>query len=164
MSEFEPFDDGLARIVDPSPEKGRSCAATSNWTSTSVGVAPSRTSGCTSAPPRARRGDGPRPARGSAWLGKTSLAHIIAEELGVEFAGQRSGHRAWRRSRGHLHSLGPRVLFVTNSSPDRAVEEVLYPALEDLESTSCLDGPGAQSVSIDLPRFTLVGAGRELAC
>jgi Holliday junction DNA helicase RuvB len=95
-------------------------------------------------------------------LGKTSLAHIIAEELGVEIRPtsgpviERGGDLA-----AILNSLQPReVLFIDEIHRlNRAVEEVLYPALEDFRIDVMLgQGPGAQSVSIELPRFTLVGA------
>jgi holliday junction DNA helicase RuvB len=95
-------------------------------------------------------------------LGKTSLAHIIAEELGVELRPtsgpviERGGDLA-----ALLNNLGPRdVLFIDEIHRlNRAVEEVLYPAVEDFRIDLMLgQGPGAQSVSIPLPRFTLIGA------
>ncbi|MCB9681269.1 MAG: Holliday junction branch migration DNA helicase RuvB [Alphaproteobacteria bacterium] len=95
-------------------------------------------------------------------LGKTSLAYIIAEELGVEVrtaAGptlERGGDLA-----AILSSLGEReVLFIDEiHRMNRAVEEVLYPALEDFEIDVVVGaGPGAQSIKLPLPRFTLVGA------
>ena len=95
-------------------------------------------------------------------LGKTSLAHIIAEELGVDVRPtsgpvvERSGDLA-----AILNSLGEReVLFIDEIHRlNRAVEEVLYSAVEDFRVDLMLgQGPGAQSVSMALPRFTLVGA------
>ena len=95
-------------------------------------------------------------------LGKTSLAHIIAEELGVEIRPtsgpviERGGDLA-----AILNSLGEReVLFIDEIHRlNRAVEEVLYPAVEDFRIDLMLgQGPGAQSVSIPLPPFTLIGA------
>jgi Holliday junction DNA helicase RuvB len=95
-------------------------------------------------------------------LGKTSMAYIIAEELGVDVrtaAGptlERGGDLA-----AILTSLGEReVLFIDEVHRlPRTVEEVLYPALEDFEIDVILgSGPGAQSVKLPLPRFTLVGA------
>ena len=95
-------------------------------------------------------------------LGKTSLAHIIAEELGVDIrpsSGQiieRGGDLA-----AILNSLQPReVLFIDEIHRlNRAVEEVLYPAVEDFRIDLMLgQGPGAQSVSLPLPPFTLIGA------
>lgn len=95
-------------------------------------------------------------------LGKTSLAHIIAEELGVELRPtsgpviDRGGDLA-----AILNGLGEReVLFIDEIHRlNRAVEEVLYSAVEDFRIDIMLgQGPGAQSVSMPLPRFTLVGA------
>jgi Holliday junction DNA helicase RuvB len=95
-------------------------------------------------------------------LGKTSLAHIIAEELGVDIrvtSGpviERGGDLA-----AILSSLKPReVLFIDEIHRlNRTVEEVLYPAVEDYRIDVILgQGPGAQTVSLPLPRFTLIGA------
>ncbi|MFZ5475544.1 MAG: Holliday junction branch migration DNA helicase RuvB [Myxococcota bacterium] len=95
-------------------------------------------------------------------LGKTSLAHILAEELGVEMRTasgptlERGGDLA-----AILNGLGPReVLFIDEIHRlNRAVEEILYPAMEDFHIDIVLgQGPGAQSVRIPLQRFTLVGA------
>jgi holliday junction DNA helicase RuvB len=95
-------------------------------------------------------------------LGKTSLAHIIAEELGVDIRPtsgpviERGGDLA-----AILNSLQPReVLFIDEIHRlNRAVEEVLYPAVEDFRIDLMLgQGPGAQSVSLPLPPFTLIGA------
>ena len=95
-------------------------------------------------------------------LGKTSLAHIIAEELGVDLrvtSGpviERGGDLA-----AILSSLKPReVLFIDEiHRMNRAVEEILYPAVEDFRIDVVLgQGPGAQTVSLPLPRFTLIGA------
>jgi holliday junction DNA helicase RuvB len=95
-------------------------------------------------------------------LGKTSLAYIIAEELGVDIRPtsgpiiERGGDLA-----AILNSLQPReVLFIDEIHRlNRAVEEILYPALEDFRIDVMLgQGPGAQSVSLPLPPFTLVGA------
>lgn len=95
-------------------------------------------------------------------LGKTSLAFIIAEELGVDIRPtsgpviERGGDLA-----AILNSLQPReVLFIDEIHRlNRAVEEVLYPAVEDFRIDVMLgQGPGAQSVSLPLPPFTLIGA------
>lgn len=95
-------------------------------------------------------------------LGKTSLAYIIAEELGVDIRPtsgpiiERGGDLA-----AILNSLQPReVLFIDEIHRlNRAVEEVLYPAVEDFRIDVMLgQGPGAQSVSLPLPPFTLIGA------
>ena len=95
-------------------------------------------------------------------LGKTSLAYIIAEELGVDIRPtsgpviERGGDLA-----AILNSLQEReVLFIDEIHRlNRAVEEVLYPAVEDFRIDVMLgQGPGAQSVNLPLPRFTLIGA------
>ncbi len=95
-------------------------------------------------------------------LGKTSLAYIIAEELGVELRTasgptlERGGDLA-----AILSGLGDReVLFVDEiHRMSRTVEEILYPAMEDFEVDVVLgSGPGAQSVKLPLQRFTLIGA------
>ncbi len=95
-------------------------------------------------------------------LGKTTLAHIVANELGVNLRHssgpvlERAGDLA-----AILTNLEPRdVLFVDEIhrlSP--VVEEVLYPAMEDFQLDIVIgEGPGARSIKIDLPPFTLVGA------
>lgn len=95
-------------------------------------------------------------------LGKTTLAAIIAIEMGVQFrstsgpAIERSGDLA-----AILSSLEPGdVLFIDEVHRlPRAVEEVLYPAMEDYFLDIVIgQGPSARSVRIDLPPFTLVGA------
>lgn len=95
-------------------------------------------------------------------LGKTTLAAIIANEMEVEFrstsgpAIERSGDLA-----AILSSLEPGdVLFIDEVHRlPRAVEEVLYPAMEDYFLDIVIGtGPSARSVRIDLPPFTLVGA------
>ncbi len=95
-------------------------------------------------------------------LGKTTLAHIIANELGVNLR-QTSGPVLERP--GDLAAIltnleANDVLFVDEIhrlSP--VVEEVLYPALEDFQLDIIIgEGPGARSIKIDLPPFTLVGA------
>ncbi len=95
-------------------------------------------------------------------LGKTSLAHIIANELGVGVhvtsgpAIERKGDLA-----GLLTNLGPRdVLFIDEIHRlNPAVEEYLYPAMEDFRLDVTIDsGPSARAMKIDLPPFTLVGA------
>jgi Holliday junction DNA helicase RuvB len=95
-------------------------------------------------------------------LGKTTLAHIIANELGVNLR-QTSGPVLERAGdlAAILTNLEPRdVLFVDEIhrlSP--VVEEVLYPAMEDFQLDIMIgEGPGARSIKIDLPPFTLVGA------
>ncbi len=95
-------------------------------------------------------------------LGKTSLAYIIAEEMGVDVR-TASGPSIERKGdlAAVLSSLEPRqILFIDEIHRlPRATEEVLYPAMEDFEIDVVLgSGPGAQSVKLPLPRFTLVGA------
>jgi Holliday junction DNA helicase RuvB len=95
-------------------------------------------------------------------LGKTTMAHVIANELGVNLRStsgpvlERAGDLA-----ALLTNLQPRdVLFVDEIhrlSP--IVEEVLYPALEDFQIDIMIgEGPAARSIKLDLPPFTLIGA------
>tara|TARA_R110002020_G_scaffold295561_4_gene511183 strand:- start:49 stop:1086 length:1038 start_codon:yes stop_codon:yes gene_type:complete len=95
-------------------------------------------------------------------LGKTTLAHIIATEMGVGMKStsgpvlERAGDLA-----AMLTNLEPGdVLFIDEIhrlSP--VVEEVLYPAMEDFQLDIMIgEGPAARSIKLDLPRFTLVGA------
>ncbi len=95
-------------------------------------------------------------------LGKTTLAQIVAAELGVGFR-MTSGPIIVRAGdlAALLTNLQPRdVLFIDEIhrlSPQ--VEEILYPALEDFQLDLMIgEGPSARSVRIDLPPFTLVGA------
>jgi len=95
-------------------------------------------------------------------LGKTTLAHVIAHELGVNLR-QTSGPVLERAGdlAALLTNLQPGdVLFVDEIhrlSP--VVEEVLYPALEDFQIDIMIgEGPAARSIKLDLPRFTLLGA------
>jgi Holliday junction DNA helicase RuvB len=95
-------------------------------------------------------------------LGKTTLAHIIANEMGVTMR-QTSGPVLERQGdlAALLTSLEENdVLFVDEIhrlSP--VVEEVLYPAMEDFQLDIMIgDGPAARSIKLDLPPFTLVGA------
>ncbi|MEM6929663.1 MAG: Holliday junction branch migration DNA helicase RuvB [Myxococcota bacterium] len=95
-------------------------------------------------------------------LGKTSMAYIVAEELGVELR-TASGPTIERKGdlAAILNGLQPReVLFIDEIHRlHRAVEEVLYPAMEDYEIDVVLgQGPGANSIKLPLARFTLVGA------
>src|SRR5512134_846959 len=95
-------------------------------------------------------------------LGKTTLANIIAHELGVGIkstAGpvlERAGDLA-----AILTNLQDRdVLFIDEIHRlNRVVEEILYPAMEDFQLDIIIgQGPSARSIKLDLPRFTLVGA------
>ncbi|HVJ74370.1 MAG TPA: Holliday junction branch migration DNA helicase RuvB [Casimicrobiaceae bacterium] len=95
-------------------------------------------------------------------LGKTTLSHIVAHELGVNLR-QTSGPVLERPGdlAALLTNLEPRdVLFIDEIhrlSP--IVEEILYPALEDFQIDIMIgEGPAARSVKLDLPPFTLVGA------
>jgi len=95
-------------------------------------------------------------------LGKTTLAHILARELGVNLR-QTSGPVLERPGdlAALLTNLEPRdVLFIDEIhrlSP--VVEEILYPALEDYQIDIMIgEGPAARSIKLDLPPFTLVGA------
>jgi Holliday junction DNA helicase RuvB len=95
-------------------------------------------------------------------LGKTTLAHIIAREMGVNL----------RHTSGPvLERAGDLAALLTNLEPNDVlfideihrlspvVEEILYPALEDYQIDIMIgEGPAARSVKLDLPPFTLVGA------
>jgi len=95
-------------------------------------------------------------------LGKTTLAHIIAREMGVNL----------RHTSGPvLERAGDLAAILTNLEPNDVlfideihrlspvVEEILYPALEDFQIDIMIgEGPAARSVKLDLPPFTLVGA------
>lgn len=95
-------------------------------------------------------------------LGKTTLAHIIAKEMGVNL----------RHTSGPvLERPGDLAALLTNLEPNDVlfideihrlspmVEEILYPALEDFQLDIMIgEGPAARSVKLDLPPFTLVGA------
>lgn len=95
-------------------------------------------------------------------LGKTTLAHVIANELGVNLK-QTSGPV--------LEKAGDLAAILTNLEPydvlfideihrlSPVVEEILYPALEDYQLDIMIgEGPAARSIKLDLPPFTLVGA------
>lgn len=95
-------------------------------------------------------------------LGKTTLAHIVANEMGV----------AMRQTSGPvLERPGDLAALLTNLEPNDVlfvdeihrlspvVEEVLYPAMEDFQLDIMIgEGPAARSIKLDLPPFTLVGA------
>ena len=96
-------------------------------------------------------------------LGKTTLAHIVAHEMGVDLRAhlaarpssgrrpRRAAHQP-RAARRAVHRRDPPAL-----SP--VVEEVLYPAMEDFQIDIMIgEGPAARSIQLDLPPFTLVGA------
>lgn len=95
-------------------------------------------------------------------LGKTTLAQIVARELGVNFKATsgpviaRAGDLAALLTNLQEHD----VLFIDEIHRlNPAVEEILYPAMEDFELDLIIgEGPAARSVRIELPQFTLVGA------
>jgi holliday junction DNA helicase RuvB len=95
-------------------------------------------------------------------LGKTSLAQIVANELGVALVGtaapalERKGDVA-----SYLSSLEPRSVFFVDEIHrlPRALEETFYPAMEDRRLPITVgQGAGARVVNLDLPPFTLIGA------
>ena len=95
-------------------------------------------------------------------LGKTSLAQIVANELGAEFVAtagpalERKGDVA-----SYLSSLEPRSVFFVDEIHrlPRALEETFYPAMEDRRLPITVgQGAGARVVNLDLPDFTLIGA------
>ncbi len=95
-------------------------------------------------------------------LGKTSLAQIVAAELGAEFVAtagpalERKGDVA-----SYLTALDPRSVFFVDEIHrlPRALEETFYPAMEDRKLPITVgQGAGARVVTIDLPEFTLIGA------
>ena len=95
-------------------------------------------------------------------LGKTSLAHVVAEEMGVHFRGtsgpaiERTGDLA-----ALLSQIEPgEVLFIDEIHRlGTVVEEVLYPAMEDFELDLMMgQGPAARAIRMALPPFTLIGA------
>ena len=100
-------------------------------------------------------------------LGKTTLAHIVAQEMGAPLratagpAIERAGDLA-----AILSNLREKeVLFIDEVHRlGRAVEEILYPAMEDFVLDLVVGkGPGARSIRLKLPRFTIVGATTRLA-
>lgn len=95
-------------------------------------------------------------------LGKTSLAYVIANELGVNVKStsgpviERPGDLA-----AILTNLEPNdILFIDEIHRlNRVVEEILYPAMEDFKLDIMIgQGPSAKTIKLDLPRFTLIGA------
>ncbi|MBN1692947.1 MAG: Holliday junction branch migration DNA helicase RuvB [Dehalococcoidales bacterium] len=100
-------------------------------------------------------------------LGKTCLAHIIATEIGVNIkttsgpAIERTGDLAAILTNLRKHD----ILFIDEIHRlNRSVEEILYPALEDYALDIIIGkGPGAKSLRLNLPRFTLIGATTRYA-
>ncbi len=104
---------------------------------------------------------------GAPGLGKTTLAHILAKEMGVGLritsgpAIERAGDLA-----AILSNLEPgSILFIDEIHRlNRTIEEVLYPAMEDFQLDIVIGkGPAARTVRLDLPRFTLVGATTRMS-
>ncbi len=103
---------------------------------------------------------------GSAGLGKTTLAHIIAREMGVNI----------RVTSGPaIEKVGDLGSILTNLEPgdvlfideihrlNKNIEEILYPAMEDFKLDIIIGkGPAARTIQLDLPRFTLIGATTKL--
>jgi Holliday junction DNA helicase RuvB len=95
-------------------------------------------------------------------LGKTTLAHIISNELNVNL---RSTAGPVIEKRGDIAAILTNleendVLFIDEIHRlHPSIEEILYPAMEDFQIDIIIgEGPGARSIKIDIPRFTLVGA------
>lgn len=104
---------------------------------------------------------------GNPGLGKTTLAYVIAHELGVGIritsgpAIERAGDLA-----AILTSLADGdILFIDEMHRlNRAIEEVLYPAMEDFKLDLVVGkGPGARTIRLDLPHFTLIGATTRMS-
>lgn len=100
-------------------------------------------------------------------LGKTTLAHVLANEMGVSIkitsgpAIERTGDLAAILTNLHAND----ILFIDEIHRlGRAVEEVLYPAMEDYALDIIIGkGPAARSLRLKLPRFTVIGATTRLA-
>lgn len=100
-------------------------------------------------------------------LGKTSLAHVIANEMGVKIqvtAGP-SIERAGDLAAILTHMKQGDLLFIDEIHRlGRAVEEILYPAMEDFKLDIVIGkGPAAKNVRLNLPRFTVIGATTRLS-
>ena len=154
MSDYDTFDDGLARFVDPvTPDTGDPALRPRNLDEY-VGQARAVENLRVYIRAAKERGEAMDHVllAGPPGLGKTSLAHIISEELGVEIRPtsgpviERGGDLA-----AILNSLGPREVLIIDEIHrlNRAVEEVLYPALEDFRIDVMLgQGPGLSLIHI----------------
>lgn len=100
-------------------------------------------------------------------LGKTSLAHVIANEMGsnIRITAGPSIERAGDLAAILTHMKRNDILFIDEVHRlGRAVEEVLYPAMEDFALDIVIGkGPAAKNVRLNLPRFTVIGATTRLA-
>ncbi|MFW5709515.1 MAG: Holliday junction branch migration DNA helicase RuvB [Chloroflexota bacterium] len=100
-------------------------------------------------------------------LGKTSLAHVIANEMGarIHVTAGPSIERAGDLAAILTHMKQGDILFIDEVHRlGRAVEEVLYPAMEDFKLDIVIGkGPAAKNVRLNLPRFTIIGATTRLA-
>lgn len=146
-----------ARTIRPTPRSGRSA-----WPISSARPRPAPTSKCSSRRRASARKRSTTCCSSGPGLGKTTLAQIVAKELNVGFRATsgpviaKAGDLA-----ALLTNLEERdVLFIDEIHRlNPAVEEILYPAMEDFQLDLIIgEGPAARSVRIDLAKFTLVGA------
>lgn len=100
-------------------------------------------------------------------LGKTSLAHVIANEMGasIRITAGPSIERAGDLAAILTHMKANDILFIDEIHRlNRTAEEVLYPAMEDFAIDMVIGkGPAAKNVRLNLPRFTVIGATTQLA-
>ncbi|CAI8214789.1 MAG: Holliday junction ATP-dependent DNA helicase RuvB [SAR116 cluster bacterium] len=152
------------RLISSEPQERGDMALRPEWLADFIGQGGGRTNLETFIAAARNRGDAMDHTllHGPPGLGKTTLAQIVSAELGVGFRATsgpviaRAGDLA-----ALLTNLRPRdVLFIDEIHRlNPAVEEVLYPAMEDFQLDLIIgEGPSARSVRIDLPPFTLVGA------
>jgi Holliday junction DNA helicase RuvB len=100
-------------------------------------------------------------------LGKTALAHVIANEMGatIHVTAGPSVERAGDLAAILTHMKQGNILFIDEVHRlGRAVEEILYPAMEDFKLDIVIGkGPAAKNVRLNLPRFTVIGATTRLS-
>ncbi|GAB4327369.1 MAG: Holliday junction branch migration DNA helicase RuvB [Phototrophicales bacterium] len=100
-------------------------------------------------------------------LGKTSLAHVVANEIGakIHITAGPSIERAGDLAAILTHMKQGDILFIDEVHRlGRAVEEILYPAMEDFKLDIVIGkGPAAKNVRLNLPRFTVIGATTRLS-